>query len=119
MQGFLLVVKLAFVVLPVWHVYDLKADLIASEHFLLARLITVLIALFLCLLVSMYRNQLSFFRVSIPSVAGLLLMQFYYQAAISYLETVNITKDVYLIALVITFIIHTCLLMMCVRVTKK
>lgn len=86
MKIVLLIINLSLVVFPVWHIYNLNIVLVPHQDLLLYKMVCLLISLILAFSVSLYENRLSFLRVAIPSMLGILLMQFTYEFVYNYIE---------------------------------
>lgn len=86
MKIVLLIINLSLVVFPVWHIYNLNIVLVPYQDLLLYKMVCLLISLILAFSVSLYENRLSFLRVAIPSMLGILLMQFTYEFVYNYIE---------------------------------
>lgn len=86
MKIVLLIINLSLVVFPVWHIYNLNIVLVPYQDLLLYKMVCLLISLILAFSVSLYENRLSFLRVAIPSMLGILLMQLTYEFIYNYIE---------------------------------
>lgn len=86
MKIVLLIINLSLVVFPVWHIYNLNIVLVPHQDLLLYKMVCLLISLILAFSVSLYENRLSFLRVAIPSMLGILLMQLTYEFIYNYIE---------------------------------